>query len=524
MPVNSRHPDYDAMLPRWAKTSDVLAGDARIKGCGEKYLPMLTGQEPEEYEAYKERAVFMEITTRTRESFVGFIYRQDPDITFPAIIQPFIDDATLTGLAFYDYLKERIADVVGLGRGGTLIEYNEDAKRPFVRAYSADNIINWKVGKVAGKYTLKLLTLEEQSDEWFPNGDDQPPDQYEHATYTQWRVFELMQDTPDGSAYVMVKVWRRKLPVRATKGGTDRGGETVEEDRESAADEFIQVGTDFIPHRRGTPLSEIPFVFHGPNNYLAAVDVIPMEGIANINVSHYRTSADLENGRHFTGLPTLYAVGFDNADEIPLGSTQAFTKDEANGNEQIGFVQVQGEFAALTKAIEEKQGQMAALGARLLDFQKKDVEAYETARMRQTGETVTLANIAIAGTQAGSRILQWLTWWQTAAATVELCAAVANIELNTEFIASKIDPAKWQAANSARAANQLSPEAYYHVLNEGEVYPPEWDFEKEKAAIERAMPDPLPGEPGGPPLPGGGGNPPAGGRGGGRNKKRPPAK
>lgn len=485
MPVNSAHPDYLVMLPRWQRTSDVLAGEARVKERGDTYLPMLTGQEADEYDAYRERAVFMEITTRTRESFTGFIYRQDPDITFPAIISDFVDDATLTGLAFYDYLKERVSTVVGLGRGGTLIEFNEDAGRPFVRAYSAFQIKNWKIGKVKDKYCLKLLTLEEDSDEWFPNGDEQPPDQYEHVTYKQWRVFEIMTDTPDGSPYVVCRVWRRKQPVRQNKGGTDRGGETVEEDRDTNEDEFIQVGPDRIPDRRGTPLSEIPFVFHGPNNYLPAVDVIPMEGIANINLSHYRTSADLENGRHFTGLPTLYAVGFDNADEVPLGSTQAFTKDEATGNEKIGFVQVEGEFEALTKAIEEKQNQMAALGARLLDFNKKDVEAYETARMRQTGETVTLANIAIAGTQAGSRILQWITWWLTTALNVEACAQVAVIELNTEFIANKIDATKWQAANAARGSNFISAEAYYHILREGEVYPPDWDFEKEKAALDR---------------------------------------
>ena len=58
MPVNTTHPDYDAMLPAWLRARDVLAGEDAVKAAGTKYLPRLDSQSDEEYAAYKGRACF----------------------------------------------------------------------------------------------------------------------------------------------------------------------------------------------------------------------------------------------------------------------------------------------------------------------------------------------------------------------------------------------------------------------------------------------------------------------------------
>jgi hypothetical protein len=44
MPVNSLHPDFEAMLPVWTRARDVIAGEDAVKVAGEKYLPRLTEQ------------------------------------------------------------------------------------------------------------------------------------------------------------------------------------------------------------------------------------------------------------------------------------------------------------------------------------------------------------------------------------------------------------------------------------------------------------------------------------------------
>ena len=58
MAVNSTHPDYDATLPAWLRARDVVAGEDAVKAAGEKYLPRLDAQSPDEYRGYKTRGSF----------------------------------------------------------------------------------------------------------------------------------------------------------------------------------------------------------------------------------------------------------------------------------------------------------------------------------------------------------------------------------------------------------------------------------------------------------------------------------
>jgi hypothetical protein len=44
MPVNTAHPDYETMLPKWIRARDMLSGEDVIKAGGTKYLPKLAEQ------------------------------------------------------------------------------------------------------------------------------------------------------------------------------------------------------------------------------------------------------------------------------------------------------------------------------------------------------------------------------------------------------------------------------------------------------------------------------------------------
>jgi len=66
MTVDSTHPDYNANLPAWSRTRDVLAGEDAVKAAGEKYLPRLDSHNDEEYAAYRARASFFGATARTQ--------------------------------------------------------------------------------------------------------------------------------------------------------------------------------------------------------------------------------------------------------------------------------------------------------------------------------------------------------------------------------------------------------------------------------------------------------------------------
>jgi hypothetical protein len=60
-----------------------------------------------------------------------------------------------------------------------------------------------------------------------------------------------------------------------------------------------QITDEFFPTRRGERLAFIPFTFLGPVSIKPYVAKPPLLDLVDVNLSHYRTSADLEHGRHW---------------------------------------------------------------------------------------------------------------------------------------------------------------------------------------------------------------------------------
>src|SRR5512137_1344943 len=139
MPVNSTHPDYDAALPAWLRARDVLAGEDAVKAGGEKYLPRLDSQSEDEFAAYVKRASFFNATARTCEAYLGLVFRRPPFLKLPdkavgigRAFAEFVNDADMLGTSLTGYAKIVVSDVVGVGRAGTLVDWEDTAEQ---RAY-----------------------------------------------------------------------------------------------------------------------------------------------------------------------------------------------------------------------------------------------------------------------------------------------------------------------------------------------------------------------------------------------------
>lgn len=483
MPVDTTSPEYDNAAPDWRIMRDVLGGARAVKAGAASYLPRLSEQTPEDYNSYKDRAQFFNATSRTLESLKGFVFRKDPQMLFPAEMAPFMDDATMTGISFYDYAKGTLEEVLGVGRVGTLIEWDGSERRPFFVRYRAEDIINWKVERVAGHMVVTMVVLHELDPEWIPLTEDQrakgPPDEYEQGQYDQWRIYRLQTDDA-GEPYVTITVYRRK------------------DERKGSKDDPFVIVKQAVPTRRGVSLHRIPFVFHGPNNGLTCVEKPPLLDLADVNLSHYRTSADLENGRHFTGLPTPYACGFETKNKFRVGSTVAWVTEEANA--KVGFLEFTGQgLKALETAIEQKERQMAALGARMLQPEAKKAEAFDTVAMRSAAETSALMNATIACTQTLSDTLEWVGWWIGTAAEPEELSKTHGIELNSEFTIARMDAQMLAELTAAYLGGAIDLETYHHNLEQGELLPAGRTVEEMRTSID----DNPPGLPE-PTLPGGG--------------------
>lgn len=479
MPVSTPHPEYIEALPTWELVRICIAGQAAVKKAGVMLLPQLAGQTPEEYAAYVARANYVNCTGRTHEAMLGFLFRKPPEDDLPAGIEMLTNDADLAGSPLFSYARQVTAAACGLGRAGTLVDYSDDEKRPYLSFYPALSIINWQTERVKGKQVLTLLVLAEVISR--PN----PADPFNPDTVTQYRSLRLQPATENGERIATCQIW--ETPKNATAGTAVRNlPGTGSAAMATAGAETITKEYTFT--RRGIALNFIPFVFHGADNPGTGIGKSPLEDIANINVSHFQTSADLENALHICGVPTPYACGFGEGDtKLFLGSKYAWTTDNVEAT--CGFLEFTGQgVEPLHKAIEQKQAQMAAVGAGLIEPQKSTAESYDTVALRASAETSVLARIGMLVSETISLALQIADWWTGTAA--ELNQEI-KFALNTDFASAAIQPEMLTGLIAAYQQGAISKKTLFHNLERGELYPNGWTYDEEETEIE-ANPPPMP--------------------------------
>lgn len=508
MPVNAKNPQYVTNLARWQRYRDVIGGEDEVKDSGTIHLPKLTEQSNDEYLAYKARAVFFNATGRTVDSFVGMIFRKPPDVEFPAELKPASEDITLQGESLHDYLKSITREVIGIGRAGSLIDWSVEESRAYVSFYPAEQIINWRVQRVRGKSAVTMIVLSERveiSEALKVAGGGETADQttaYPEKTalvpgvtdtfgYTggtaqtikpqsdefspdlidQIRVLKLVPGAAENADWVyQVEIWQEKKEGKGRKKTST----------------FVKVSS-IVPQRKGKTIPEIPFVFHGPNNLNCSVDKSPVADIASLNLSHYRTSADLEHGRHYTGLPTPYVFGIPSKTVIKIGAGTSIVSEDHDA--KAGYLEFKGEgLKALETAADQKEHQMAVLGARMLEVPKRAAETVEVLQMKQTGEQASLSQIALTVSRGVTSLLRWCYWWSAAADTKFADTdGKVKVALNDEFNPTDINPQLALAIVALVQAGLMSPESAVYTLKKGELGDPALTVDDELALIETAQ-------------------------------------
>ena len=350
MPVNSTYPDYDAAAVEWSRARDVLAGEDAVKAGGEKYLPRLDSQTDEEFSAYVKRASYFNASARTSEAYLGLMFRRPPFVKLPGngdtspnplpgaervtrsaasglerAMAQFQNDADMLGTTLTGYAKNVVGDVVGLGRAGSLVDWEDQVEhRAYVVFYRAEQIINWRVERVNGRNVPTLIVLKEQViAQPGPNDDG-----FALQLVDQMRVLKLVPGesadvTGKRDYHYQVELWQPKT--------TARKGTKVE----------WQLVETLTPLRLGKPLPLIPFVFHGPRHSRPDVDRGPLEDIIAVNLDHYRLSADFKHGLHFTALPTAWVSGFDKGASLRIGSSTAWVSETPGAT--AGYLEFTGQ-------------------------------------------------------------------------------------------------------------------------------------------------------------------------------------
>ena len=452
MSVDTKHKEYTENYEAWERCEHAAEGQDEIHEYGVKYLPRLSGQTDQEYFAYKQRALYYNATARTIDGLTGMLFMRPETIEAPAAMDSIIADVTMGGLSLHQFAEIIAEEVITIGRCGVLVDYppivnavtlaqaQAQGARPYATMYDAESIINWKTGRINNVEQLTLVVLEEEN--------EISVDEFESKCEPQWRVLDLVN-----SAY-------RQRVFRKDKRG-----------------EFILV-EEIFPQINGRVINKIPFEFFGVRDNSPCVDKPPLLDLVDVNLSHYRTTADYEHGLHFTGLPTPVVTGYysdDKSASLRIGSGTAWLLPDPQS--KAFYLEFTGQgLGELREALRSKEAMMATLGARILAPEKRAAEAAQTANIHRSSENSVLASIAQSISVGLTHVMEWLRDWSNVTGEVK-------VELNRDFIPNSMTAQDIDVLVKSWQAGAISANVLFENLVAGDIISQDTSFDDEMERI-----------------------------------------
>ena len=339
-------------LERWKTVRDVVAGVQAVrKG---DYLPYLNAadksQENEERnDSYRKRAVFYAATGRTLQGLLGLAFKKDPRLSLPAKLQYLARNCDGVGSSIFQQSQLAVSSILQCGRFGLYVELSEADNAPIIKTYAGESIINWDYDADG----LTMVVLQELVS--VRKG-------YEYKKVVQYRELKLVE------GLYSVKLWR-----------------------ENEKGELVPYGEEVFPALQGQTLKAIPFQFIGSEDNDPEIDGSPLYPLADLNIAHYRNSADYEDSVFIVGQPQPWISGlseewrdFLEKQKIYIGSRSPLLLPAGGA---FGFSQPNAN-PMVKEAMDAKEVQMVALGAKLLDQNAAQVTATQSENDRETSTSV----------------------------------------------------------------------------------------------------------------------------------------
>lgn len=487
--LENKHAGYEAMELIWQKLRDVTTGEEAVKGrdggsvggaqtrvvvgtedggvrnlrqvltwdrafVQDAYLPPLGGQDVDSYTRYLNRAEFYNASGRTVDGLVGAVMRKEPQVE-PAETQPldeWLDNIDLAGTDFNTFCAQVLREVVVTGRVGIFADYPASGpmQRPYLVMYKTEQITNWRTEVRDGQTVLAQVVLSECVSVPGEGG-------FGVAEQQRYRVLTL-----DDAGFLQVDVW------------------TQDENNVWQLTETVQ------PQRRGVKLTYIPFVCLGPVQCTVEMQKSPILDLVNVNLHHYKLSADYRHMLHWSCIPQPVVIGDDPQTTYHWGSEEAWTLPSGATAEILECTGAASD--AVKTALSDDENRMALLGARLLEAQKREAETAEAMRLRQAGESATLTTIAKTCSLGLQQALRWCIEW------VGGDPEQVNVYLNTQFTAGRMAADDLLKYWTIVQGGGMSLDTFLALLVEDEIIAAD-EVESEKERIQMQGPIGL-GQPG----------------------------
>lgn len=446
-------------FPKWKKCRDVMKGEDAVKSFRELYLPRASGMDDNDYDSYLMRAQFFNASGRTLDGLYGMMFRKPVIYEVPEGMEVYLKNVDGKGHSLHQFVASSAKDALITNWGGVLIDmpkaenivsqrdFEENDYYAYMTFYKAESIINWGYQISGRKQSFKYVIFREEVE----------VDVADYTTETKfyYRVCEI-----DDEGYY----------------------------RQTLYNDNMQILEQTYPSGKNGKFKFIPFSFLSVKD---EPEESMFDDMVNVNLSHFRKSADYENGLHWTGVPTPWSQGAD-----------VETKIDANGNEvaasplklggsivvnlpagaSLHYLEFSGSGCGqLANAMQSDEERMAILGARIISAEKKGVEAAETARIHRAGENSVLAEFAINLSIIFSKLLKIYLEWSTG---TELKDDEVKVKINTDYDVSAMNAQQITALVALWQSGGIAKSDLFDNLKEGEILSADRKLDEMNAEID----------------------------------------
>ena len=468
MPVETVNAAIARRYAQWSRIRDAVDGSDCVRENANTYIPSLTGQTHDEYARYIARPAFFEATGRTRDAMTGLVFAHSPTIDVPPALEYLLDDIDADGGSLDEFAGRMVDELQETGFGVILVGHNGNpddpgtaaapSGRPFVSWYPAESIIDYRYSVVNGTRLLSHLRVREMA-------TDASADEFTLSEVPEIVVHDM---TPEG---YRIRHYREVDASKVTG--------------KKQQPKWMQYGADAYPMANGAPLKYLPARIVSASNKREPGNA-PLAALAEMNLSHWRTSADYEHALHFCGLPTPYVSGVTNSNQrsgdvidamndgangpyvtrrpkqkntIKLGSTAIITFENPQAQMRYLTLPTEG-IGALERALTRKEQAMAVLGARMLAAEGGPAESGVALTVKRSGESSALVRVADAVSDAITEALSWAAEWAGIDYDV-------SYSLDTSFATSAMDAQTITALLGAVNAGKLSMRSFIEKMKAG---------------------------------------------------------
>lgn len=238
---------------------------------------------------------------------------------------------------------------------------------------------------------------------------------------------------------------------------------------------------EYVPLKQGAPLNYIPFYFLGPSDFAPDIEKPPILDIALMNLSHYRSYADLESGRCYTAMPVwtvTSAGGADDDAQFKLGPNTVWQLGQGDKAELVEFRGSGLQY--LENALNSKEQQIKALGGKLGQANKgMAAESAESVISRERGEASLLQSVISIMSSGMTILMNELASW------VGEKQPNIKIRFTTEALDMYMSAREIRAIQSLWESGMLPIEVIYAVFRDANILPPTMGINEFREALPK---------------------------------------